>query len=170
MELADNLNEATAALVWARPDSGSIFDEEEPFPLKLGAGNGINVERIKRIEAAVPTILGVNLTNPWIIEEVEPGAEAVLATFDVRAEALMDVVRGRFNPTGRLPITLPADQEAVENNAPDIPGYAEDPGYAYVDSASHRYQFGFGLSYGPSDAQGSREKSRTAPGHTGRSC
>jgi beta-glucosidase len=79
---------------------------------------------------------------------VEPGAAAVLATFDVKAEALLDVVRGRFRPTGKLPLTIPADQAAVDRNAPDVPGYAEAFDYAYKSRAGGKYVYGFGLTYG----------------------
>ena len=89
----------------------------------------------------------MNLINPWVINEVEPGAAAVLATFDVKAEALLDVVRGRFNPVGKLPLTIPADQAAVDKNASDVPGYAESFDYAYKNRANQKYVFGFGLSY-----------------------
>ena len=71
-----------------------------------------------------------------------------MATFDIKAEALLDVVRGRFNPAGKLPITVPASQAAVDRNAPDVPGYAEAFDYAYKNSAKDKYVFGFGLSYG----------------------
>jgi beta-glucosidase len=93
-------------------------------------------------------VLVINFINPWVIDEVEPGAAALLATFDVKAEALLDVVRGRFSPLGRLPLTIPADQAAVDRNAPDVPGYAETFDYAYTNRAKDRYVFGFGLSYG----------------------
>src|ERR1035438_1868564 len=93
--------------------------------IALSKLTGIDVEKVKQIEAAKPTVLVINMINPWVINEVEPGAAAVLATFDIKAEALLDVVRGRFNPAGKLPITVPANQAAVDRNAPDVPGYAE---------------------------------------------
>jgi beta-glucosidase len=103
---------------------------------------------VKQIEAAKPTVLVINMINPWVINEVEPGAAAVLATFDIKAEALLDIVRGRYNPTGKLPITVPANQAAVDRNAPDVPGYAEAFDYAYKNGTKDKYVFGFGLSYG----------------------
>ena len=53
------------------------------------------------------------MTNPWLIDEIEPNAAAVISTFGVQGEALVDVIRGKFNPTGKLPFTIPADEEAV---------------------------------------------------------
>jgi len=92
-------------------------------------------------------VLVINLINPWIINAVEPSAAAVLATFDIKAEALLDVLRGRFNPTGKLTLTIPADKAAVDRNAPDVPGYAEGFDYAYKNSVKDKYVFGFGFGY-----------------------
>ncbi|MFE7392706.1 glycoside hydrolase family 3 protein [Streptomyces sp. NPDC057582] len=146
MVLTDNLDEATHALVWARPNTFTVSDAEGQS-LELNADTGIDVARIKAIEAAAPTALAVNLTNPWIIKDIEAGAAAVLGTFDVKSEALLDVVRGRFAPTGKLPITLPADKHAVDISKPDVPGYDEGPGYVYRDHNGTAYGLGYGASY-----------------------
>ena len=105
------------------------------------------VAKVQSYETQKPTILVINAVNPWIINNVEPNAAAVIATFDVKADALLDVVRGRFNPSGKLPMTMPADQDAVNNNAPDVPGYLETFDYAYKNQVNDKYLFGFGLSY-----------------------
>lgn len=79
--------------------------------------------------------------------EPAAAAAAVVATFDVNAAALLDVLRGRFNPSGKLPLSIPANQAAVDNNAPDVPGYLEAFDYAYTNRVNDKYVFGFGLSY-----------------------
>ncbi len=146
VQVVETLDQSDVALVWLRP---TVYQrpEHDYADIALGTLTGIDVARVKQIEVAKPTILVINLTNPWVINEVEPGAAAVLATFDVKAEALLDVVRGRFNPAGKLPLTIPADQAAVARNAPDVPGYAEAFDYAYRNRVKDRYVFGFGLSY-----------------------
>jgi len=147
VQVVDTLEQADLALVWLRPTVNQR-PENDYADIALSKLTGIDVERVKQIEAAKPTVLVINMINPWVINEVEPGAAAVLATFDIKAEALLDVVRGRFNPAGKLPITVPANQAAVDRNAPDVPGYAEAFDYAYKNSANDKYVFGFGLSYG----------------------
>ena len=147
VQVVDTLEQADLALVWLRPTVNQR-PENDYADIALSKLTGIDVEKVKQIEAAKPTVLVINMINPWVINEVEPGAAAVLATFDTKAEALLDVVRGRFNPTGKLPITVPADQAAVDRNAPDVPGYAEAFDYAYKNSVRDKYVFGFGLSYG----------------------
>ncbi|TDL75642.1 glycoside hydrolase family 3 protein [Rhodococcus qingshengii] len=144
--VVDNLAEATHALVYAIPNT--VPDRPDiPLSVALGAETGINVERIKEIEEAVPTILTVNMTSPWLIGEIEENAAATLAVFGVKAEALVDVIRGKFAPTGKLPFTIPANQEAVDNNNGDVPGYDEDPSYVYLDKNGNAYGFDFGLTY-----------------------
>ncbi len=63
------------------------------------------------------------------------------------------MVRGRFNPTGKLPLTIPVDRAAVDRNAPDVPGFAESFDYAYKNKVNDKYTFGFGLSYGGKPAR-----------------
>ena len=146
--IVNTLEEATGALVMLRP---SPFEDQinlnAPVDIKLGTPTGIDVERVKAIENKVPTTLVINMNNPWIIDEVEPAAAAVVATYNVSGEALLDVLRGRYNPTGKLPLTIPANQEAVNKNASDVPGYAESFDYTYKNEVGDDYTFGFGLSY-----------------------
>ncbi len=146
VQVVDTVDQADVALLWLRP---SVYSrpEHDYADIALSKLTGIDVARVKQIEAAKPTVLVINLINPWVINDVEPEAGAVLATFDVKAEALLDVVRGRFNPAGKLPLTIPADQAAVDKNAPDVPGYAEAFDYAYKNGVKDKYVFGFGLSY-----------------------
>lgn len=147
VQIVDSIDQADAALVWLRP---TVYQrpEHDYADIALSPLTGVDVAKVKQIEAAKPTVLVVNFINPWIINEVEPGAAAVLATFDVKAEGLLDVVRGRFAPVGKLPLTIPADQAAVDKNAPDVPGFAEAFAYAYKNRVSDKYVFGFGLTYG----------------------
>lgn len=147
VQIVDSIDQADAALVWLRP---TVYQrpEHDYADIALSPLTGVDVAKVKQIEAAKPTVLVVNFINPWIINEVEPGAAAVLATFDVKAEGLLDVVRGRFAPAGKLPLTIPADQAAVDKNAPDVPGFAEAFDYAYKNRVSDKYVFGFGLTYG----------------------
>jgi beta-glucosidase len=126
--------------VYQRPEHDNADNALSPL-------TGVDVAKVKQIEAAKPTVVVINFINPWIINEVEPGAAAVLATFDVKAEGLLDVVRGRFAPAGKLPLTIPADQAAVDKNAPDVPGFAEAFDYAYKNRVNDKYVFGFGLTY-----------------------
>jgi len=146
LQIVDTPEEATSALVLVRPNSFELPDGSAKS-VELDADTGVDVARIQQIEATVPTILAINAVLPWVIEDIEPGAASVVATFDVKTEAIWSVLRGEFDPAGALPVTLPADQAAVEANASDVPGYAESFDYAYTNAVGDEYSFGFGLSY-----------------------
>jgi beta-glucosidase len=80
------------------------------------------------------------------MDNVEPGAAAVIGTYDVKAQALIDLVRGRFQPSGKLVMSIPKNQAAIDNNATDVPGYLEAFDYAYKNAPGDTYIFGFGKS------------------------
>ncbi|MGE8080229.1 S-layer homology domain-containing protein [Peribacillus loiseleuriae] len=144
--ITNKLEEATHAFVWVRPSTPEASNPK----LNIGAENGIeDVNRINEIQDTVPTILALNMTNPWLIDNVEGKAAAVISTFGVKAEAIVDVIRGEFSPTGKLPFTIPANQKAVDNNKGDVPGYDEDPSYVYRNKDGVAYAYDFGLSYEP---------------------
>jgi beta-glucosidase len=145
--VVDTVDQADVALVWLRP---TVFQrpQHDYNEVALGTNTGVDVAKVQAIEAAKPTVLVVNVVNPWVINAVEPNAAAVVATFDVKGGALLDVLTGRYNPSGKLPLSIPADQAAVDNNAPDVPGYLESFDYAYRNKVGDKYLFGFGMSYG----------------------
>ena len=103
-------------------------------------------DHVQQIEAAVPTVLAVNLATAWVMDNVEPQAAAVVGTYDVTAQALIDLIRGRFQPSGKLVMSIPANQAALDKSAVDVPGYLESFNYSYKNAAGDTYIFGFGKS------------------------
>ncbi|MEH7178104.1 glycoside hydrolase family 3 protein [Neobacillus vireti] len=147
--LTDHLEEATHALVWIKPKQDLL--SKQPT-ISIGPDSNIhNKSRIIEIEKTVPTITVINFSNPWLIQEIEPNAAAVIGTFGVKAEALMDVIRGKFNPTGKLPLTIPAGPEALAIDRMDVPGFDEDPSYVYQAKTGDKYGYDFGLTYNEED-------------------
>ncbi len=109
-------------------------------------------------------ISNVNIKLPWMLGNVEPYSDALLAGFDTFVDAVLDVVEGKYKPTGVLPLTLPRDDSVLVVDANgdcispnDVPGYAKDEympdsmkdengkAYAYRDTAGNYYESGFGL-------------------------
>ena len=95
---------------------------------------------------------GRPLTLPWLFER----ADAVLATWFLGHEAghaVADVLTGRFNPTGRLPVSWPRHVGQVPifyNELPSGRPYAPGVHYSstYLDaSPTPQFPFGHGLSY-----------------------
>ncbi|MDO4899616.1 glycoside hydrolase family 3 N-terminal domain-containing protein [Actinomyces sp.] len=90
-----------------------------------------------------PVVVVVRLHNPLVPAEFEPHADAIVVDFGVQQEAVWDLLAGDFEPSGLLPVTLPASMEAVERHCEDLPfDYA-----AYTDAAGNAYVFGHGLSW-----------------------
>jgi beta-glucosidase len=143
VRIVDDLAQATAALLYLQPSQVELADR---IDIKLSPSTGIDVAKVQQIEAAVPTVLAINFSTAWVINDVEPGAAAVIGTFDVKANALIELLRGSFAPKGKLPISIPASEAAVDANASDVPGYLEAFDYSYRNAVNDTYIFGFGKS------------------------
>lgn len=190
--LTDDYNRADYALLFVNPSSGD-YSNATPGYLELDICDGKtihnvdsdgrpvqstheettlkNAGRIKEISDAVhghggKVITNVNFTQAWMLGNVEPYSDAVLAGFDTYTNASMDVITGAFKPTGKMPVTLPKDDTVIAVNAEgvcispnDVPGYLKDgympesmkdengKAYAYRDSAGNYYELDFGLTY-----------------------
>jgi beta-glucosidase len=88
------------------------------------------------------TVLAIYFRQPYVIDAASGlrDAGAIVALFGADDGALMDVLTGRFEPSGRLPFALANSAQAIVRQAPDAPGYPEE---------DTLYPFGFGLNYGP---------------------
>lgn len=87
----------------------------------------------------------VNFANSWIIDEMDNdknkgNVKAVLATFGTSTDALLDVVSGKFNPTGKMPFTTPVSEAAAQNQPSEVPGYLKGPAYPL-------FKYNEGLNY-----------------------
>jgi beta-glucosidase len=141
LEFVSTKEEADVVLLWLVPTSGGLFSSQgSKIDLNLSK-NRIDVNHVNEVLNAKPTIVAINYTNPWVIEEIDKGkATSIIATFGTTQEALLDIVTGAYKPTGKMPFTTPVNQAAVEANKSDVPGYMEGPGYGL-------FAFGHGLSY-----------------------
>mgnify|MGYP006198416661 CR=1 FL=1 len=141
LEFVSTKEEADVVLLWLVPTSGGLFSSQgSKIDLNLSK-NRIDVNHVNEVLNAKPTIVAINYTNPWVIEEIDKGkATSIIATFGTTKEALLDIVTGAYKPTGKMPFTTPVNQAAVEANKSDVPGYMEGPGYGL-------FAFGHGLSY-----------------------
>ena len=108
--------------------------------------NEADLDNILACRAAMgdkPVIVVETLANPMVVGEFEKETDGLVCEFGVSREAVLDVVFGRFAPTGRLPFQMPRDMDAVE-------AHCEDRAFdilPYVDELGHAYDFGFGLHY-----------------------
>ena len=141
----DSPAKADLAVLWITPTGNALFGSTgAPISLSLSQNNA-DVDYINRISAGKPVILVINYTNPWVIDEIyndktRKNIPCVLATFGTTQDALLDVLTGKFNPTGKMPFSTPVSDAAVESNKEDVPGYMEAEGYAL-------FNCGEGFSY-----------------------
>ncbi len=136
---------ADVILLWLQPTGRPLF-ASDGSPLQLSLSKcAVNVEYVKQLMAKKPTVLVINYSSPWVVDEVyndqAPGTiRGVLATFGTTPDALLDVVTGRFRPTGKMPFTTPISEAAVLHQKEDVPGYLEGPAYPL-------FKYGEGLGY-----------------------
>jgi len=144
VEFVKTPGEADAVILWLQPAGNALFGSTgAPISLSLSKC-GVDVAYVNKLSAKKPTILVVNYTNPWVINEVynekTSNVVGVLATFGTTADALLDVITGKFNPSGKMPFSTPVSDLAVTNQKEDVPGYMEGEGYAL-------FNYDEGLSY-----------------------
>jgi beta-glucosidase len=94
-------------------------------------------ERILGIARQVPTVVDIYLDRPAVIPEIAGASAALLANFGANDRALLDIIFGRFQPSGKLPFELPSSMEAVRRQKSDVPYDSENP----------LFPFGSGLTY-----------------------
>jgi beta-glucosidase len=99
-----------------------------------------DIQAVMKEVGPARTVLCIYFRQPYVLDEASglTKAGAILAGFGVSDGALMDVVTGRFNPSGKLPFALARTQQAIVDNAPDAPGYP---------AADTLFPFGHGLAY-----------------------
>ena len=190
--LVEDYHEADLAILMVNPSSGDYFTATAGYlELDICEGKVVpNVDdhcrpmqeshlettltgthRIAEIATAVhknggKVIANINFPLAWMVGNVECHADALTAGFETYPAATLDVIFGRFNPTGKLPVTLPKGDAVLAVNADgvcispnDVPGFDKDlympeelkdengKAYAYRDAAGNYYELNFGLHY-----------------------
>ena len=93
-----------------------------------------------------PVVVIVTGGSPIIMPEVHELADAILLAWypgEQGGPAIADLLFGKVNPSGRLPVTLPRSPQQV----PDFADYSmQGRSYRYMTDTP-LYPFGYGLSY-----------------------
>jgi beta-glucosidase len=142
LEFVDSKEAADVVLLWLTPNGGSLFNTKEGEAIELQLSkNKIDVKRVNDVMSSKPTIVAINYTSPWVIDEIEAkNLKTVLATFGTTPDAILDIVTGAFKPSGKMPFSTPVSKKAVLENQSDVPGHLKPKEYAL-------FRFGDGLSY-----------------------
>ncbi|MBG9982772.1 glycoside hydrolase family 3 C-terminal domain-containing protein [Aerococcaceae bacterium DSM 111020] len=179
-QIVDTVDQADAVLFFMYPETGDYFNATPGLleltlcedktnyatngdaykETTLSESNEMHAIVRQAEEANIPVISTVNFTIPWIVDNIEPFSDALVGIYESDPLAVLEVLYGKIEPKGVLPITLPKNEQviAVDEHGVcltrnDVPGYDKDkylrPGvtYGYEDSEGNQYYKGFGLTY-----------------------
>ena len=90
-----------------------------------------------------PVVVIIRMSNPTVVKEFEKDLDALLVDFEVQDQAILDIISGRVEPSGLLPLQMPADMTTVETQMEDVPLDMK----VHVDSEGNAYDFGFGMNW-----------------------
>lgn len=121
--------------------------------------SGGQLELLRALRTVNKPIVMVLMTGrPLLLEQIEPLVDAILVAWHpgtMGGPAIVDVLTGDYNPSGRLPFSWPRSVGQVpifhahKNSGRPAPLRPGDPYFSrYIDSPNTpHYPFGFGLSY-----------------------
>ena len=98
---------------------------------------GEEKENILNILRSKKTITVISVDRPPVIPEIAEASTALIVDFNNQEDLIMDLIYGKFSPSGKLPIEFPSSMEAVKAQKEDLP----------YDSTEPLFPFGYGLSY-----------------------
>lgn len=94
-------------------------------------------------------IVAINMSNPMVLKEFESKVDAILVGFGgdrssfLPDKVFLEIVAGKVEPSGLLPLQMPADMETVEAQFEDVPRDMK----CHIDSEGNTYDFAFGLNW-----------------------
>lgn len=90
-----------------------------------------------------PVVVAMALSKPAVVAEFEKEVNAIVAGFGVQDQAILDILTGAAEPSGLLPVQMPANMQTVETQKEDVPHDMQP----YIDEQGNKYDFGFGLNW-----------------------
>jgi beta-glucosidase len=137
---------------YARATSIAGGDPLEDFTNRSYQGKTVTTSNVTDMQAVLdahekmngkPVIVVLNLSNPTVVSEFEPSANAILVSLGVQDQAILEILTGAAEPSGLLPLQMPANMRTVEEQYEDTPLDMQP----YVDSEGNAYDFAFGLNW-----------------------
>ncbi|MCX2431327.1 glycoside hydrolase family 3 protein [Pedobacter sp. GR22-10] len=90
-----------------------------------------------------PVIVSVTASKPMIFNEFEKSVNGIVLNFGVSTQAVLDIISGKTEPSGLLPLQMPANMATVEKQKEDVP-FDLIP---HQDTDGNRYDFAYGLNW-----------------------
>lgn len=97
----------------------------------------------KEMMKGKPVIVSVTAFKPMIFSEFEKEVNGIVLNFGVSTQAVLDIISGKTEPSGLLPLQMPADMKTVEEQKEDVP-FDLIP---HKDTEGNRYDFAYGLNW-----------------------
>ncbi len=147
-----SLQYGTYTATHARATSIAGGDPLETFTNRSYRGKTVTPSNVTDLQAVLdarekmngkPVILVLNLSNPTVVSEFEPSANAIVVSFGVQDQAILDILSGVAEPSALLPLQMPANMQTVEEQDEDTPHDMQP----YVDAEGNAYDFAFGLNW-----------------------
>jgi len=150
MPVSLQYNDYTAT--YARATSIAGGDPKEAFTNRSYKGKTVKTANkddmqvvldTKRAMGDKPVIVALNTGRPVVVGEFEKAADALLVTFNINNQVVLDIVSGKVEPSGLLPMDMPLDMKSVEEQMEDV---SHDMP-CYKDADGNTYSFAFGLNW-----------------------
>ncbi|MCF0177499.1 MAG: glycoside hydrolase family 3 C-terminal domain-containing protein [Bacteroidales bacterium] len=150
MPVSLQYNDYTAT--YAREVSIAGGDPKESFTNRSYKGKTVKTSNkedlnmvldTKKAMGNKPVIVALSTGRPVVVSEFEAAADAILLTFTIGNQAVLDIVSGKSEPSALLPMDMPASMKAVEEQLEDVSHDME----CYTDADGNSYKFAFGLNW-----------------------
>lgn len=90
-----------------------------------------------------PVIAVIDVANPMVFNEFEKDMDGIIVRFGGSAQSILDIISGKYEPSGLLPVQMPTNMDTVEKQFEDVPRDME----CHKDTEGHIYDFGYGLNW-----------------------
>ena len=90
-----------------------------------------------------PVIVVANVSRGMIFNEFEDKVDGIIVRFSVTEQPVLDIISGKSEPSGLLPMQMPASMSVVEKQYEDVPFDME----CHKDTEGNLYNFGYGLNW-----------------------
>lgn len=137
---------------YARKQSLAGGDPKENFTNRSYYGkttvthNKVEMETLletRKLMGKKPVIVAVAAERPMCFHEIEKAADAILIGFEIQNQTFMEIIAGKAEPQGLLPMQMPKDMRTVEEQKEDLPFDMK----CYKDADGNIYDYAYGLNW-----------------------
>lgn len=157
-ELASDISYMNMTADMRRGSIVLLKDSRGSLPLKSLCGVNIvtvgshgiypdpdDVQRLQNTKkkSKEPVVAVLQVSQPMLLQDVEPYADILLTAFNARKSDIFDVLTGRCEPGGLLPFQFPKNEAEIGGHFADVPFDMN----SYRDSGGNVYGFAYGRNY-----------------------